>query len=203
MLPSSLQTLSSGDCFDQSLHGVTLPSILQSLTCGFRFNQSLHSVTLPRCLQTLTFGHCFHQGLDGVTLPSSLQTLTFGCQFAKLGRCHAAAQPANKLPLASDSTTACTVSRSRAARRVTWGYGFNRDIDLRLPVRPELGRCRAAVQPQTLTFGFRFNQSLPVSRSVAARRLTLGYVFNRSLQGVTRSTTVTTRLLDLALHYLD
>ena len=43
-LPSSLQSLKFGDCFDQSLEGVTcvtLPGGLQSLTFGRNFNEDL------------------------------------------------------------------------------------------------------------------------------------------------------------------
>ena len=80
-LPSSLQSLTFGDGFNQSLDTVNLPSSLQSLTFGHVFNQSLDNVTLPSSLQSLTFGFNFNQSLDNVTLPSSLQSLTFGVDF--------------------------------------------------------------------------------------------------------------------------
>jgi hypothetical protein len=67
---------------------VTLPSSLQSLTFGHAFNQSLQGVTLPNSLQILTFGSNtgsnFYQDLNGVALPSSLRSLTFNRSFVRL-----------------------------------------------------------------------------------------------------------------------
>ena len=80
-LPRSLQSLAFGDAFNQSLERVTLPSSLESLTFGHRFNQSLERVNLPSSLESLTFGHRFNQSLERVTLPSSLQSLGFGDWF--------------------------------------------------------------------------------------------------------------------------
>jgi hypothetical protein len=46
--------LTFGGAFNlKSLVGVTFPSTLQSLTLGDGFNQSLQGVTFPRSLQTL------------------------------------------------------------------------------------------------------------------------------------------------------
>ena len=75
-LPSSLQSLTFGDMFDQSLEGIQLPSSLQSLTFGREFNQSLEGIQLPSSLQSLTFGLGFDQSLEGIHLPSSLRSLT-------------------------------------------------------------------------------------------------------------------------------
>ena len=58
-----------------------LPKSLENLTFGNEFNQSLEQVTLPRNLQSLTFGHGFNQSLEHVMLPSGLQSLTFGSNF--------------------------------------------------------------------------------------------------------------------------
>ena len=55
MLPSSLQTITFGNGFNQSLKGVTLPSSLQKLIFGDEFNQSLKGVTLPSSLHELQF----------------------------------------------------------------------------------------------------------------------------------------------------
>ena len=52
-----------------------LPQSLNHLTFGRRFNESLEGVTLPNNLQSLTFGHDFNQSLKGVPFPSSLQRL--------------------------------------------------------------------------------------------------------------------------------
>lgn len=77
-LPKTLESLTFGDSFNQSLKQVTLPNSLQSLTFGSCFNQSLQGVTLPSNLQSLTFGNDFNQGLEQVTLPCNFQSLTFG-----------------------------------------------------------------------------------------------------------------------------
>jgi hypothetical protein len=77
-LPSGLQSLTFGRRFNQSMDHVTLPSGLQSLTFGVLFNQSIGDVTLPSGLQSLTFGNNFNQSMDNVILPSGLQSLTFG-----------------------------------------------------------------------------------------------------------------------------
>ena len=80
-LPRSLQALSLGFCFTQALEGVDLPGDLKHLSLGYKFNRSLEQVNLPPALQSLTFGFHFKQSLELVTLPSNLQTLTFGDEF--------------------------------------------------------------------------------------------------------------------------
>jgi len=56
------------------LEGVTLPSSLQTLTFGDEFNQSLKGVLFPEKLEYLVAeGLC--RSLDEVDLPSSLKTL--------------------------------------------------------------------------------------------------------------------------------
>ena len=52
----SLQSLSFGDDFNQSMDNVALPSGLQSLTFGARFSQSMDNFALPEGLRSLTFG---------------------------------------------------------------------------------------------------------------------------------------------------
>ena len=58
-LPDSLQSLSFGSFFNQSLEGVNLPDSLQSLSFGSFFNQSLEGVKftcLTVCQTSLSFG---------------------------------------------------------------------------------------------------------------------------------------------------
>ena len=71
-LPESLEILTFGNQFNQSLDQVTFPSSLQSLFFGHEFNQSLDRVTFPSSLQSLTFGVDFNQSLDRVTFASNL-----------------------------------------------------------------------------------------------------------------------------------
>ena len=80
---NSLQTLTFGSAFNQSLESVTLPRSLQNLTFGSELNQNLERVTLPSGLQALTFGSTFNQSLECVTLPPSLQDLTFGTELIR------------------------------------------------------------------------------------------------------------------------
>ena len=154
-LPSSLQTLTFGSDFDQSLEHVTLPSSLQTLTFGSDFDRSLKHVTLPSSLQTLTFGSDFDQSLEHVTLPSSLQTLTFGHWFN---------QSLEGVTLPSNLQT------------LTFGESFNQSLEhVTLPS-----------SLQTLTFGERFTQSLErVTLPSSLQTLTFGHDFNQSLEHLT------------------
>lgn len=75
-LPKSLQSLTFGWAFNESLQRLTLPNNLQSVSFGYCFDQSLEQVHLPNNLQSLTSGNGFNQSLEQVTLPTSLQSLT-------------------------------------------------------------------------------------------------------------------------------
>merc|ERR1711971_261599 len=66
---------------NQQVEKIALPSSLQSLTFGQCFNHGMANVALPRGLRRLTFGHWFNQSMDKVALPSGLQSLTFGQNF--------------------------------------------------------------------------------------------------------------------------
>ena len=46
---------------------------LQSLTFGDKFNQSMDNATLPSGLQSLTFGRDFEHLLDHTVLPNGIQ----------------------------------------------------------------------------------------------------------------------------------
>ena len=128
-LPSRLKTLAFGDGFDQSLELVVLPSTLEILTFGHNFNQSLERVTLPSSLQILTFGHKFNQSLEGVTLPISVESLTFG---------HCFDQSLQRVTLPS------------SLQSLTFGDGFNRSLE----------RVTLSSTLQSLTLGDGFNQCL-------------------------------------------
>ena len=71
----TMQSLTFGGLFNQSIDDVTLPSGLHSLTFGTFFNQRIDNSTLPSGLQTLTFGETFNHSIDTLTLPSGLQSL--------------------------------------------------------------------------------------------------------------------------------
>ena len=79
--PASLQKLSFGQFFNQSLQGVNLAAYLQELTFALNYHQSLQGVNLPASLQTLTFGFGFDNSLQEVNLPAALQTPAFGNRF--------------------------------------------------------------------------------------------------------------------------
>ena len=103
-LPNNLQSLTSGNGFNQSLEQVTLPTSLQSLTIGDGFNQSLEKVALPDNLQCLTFGRCFNQSLELVSLPSSMQSLTMSPNFTYNRSIEGA-----KLPRSLHSLALCSI----------------------------------------------------------------------------------------------
>lgn len=65
-LPTSLQSLTFDDSFDQNLEGVNLPHCLQSLTFGYWFNQLLAKMKLPNSLQSLACGVLFNHSLEAV-----------------------------------------------------------------------------------------------------------------------------------------
>ena len=71
----TMQSLTFGGLFNQSIDDVTLPSGLHSLTFGTFFNQRIDNSTLSSGLQTLTFGETFNHSIDTLTLPSGLQSL--------------------------------------------------------------------------------------------------------------------------------
>eukprot|EP00439_Symbiodinium_sp_Y106_P058528 s909_g8.t1 len=50
---------------------IQLPGSLQSLTFGFDFNQSLEGIQLPSSLQSLTLGERFNQSLAGIHYPAA------------------------------------------------------------------------------------------------------------------------------------
>ena len=77
-LPNSLQSLTFGRNFNQSLDNVTSSLGLQSLSLGCEFNQNLDNVSWPAGLQSLTCEGKFNQNLDIASWPAGLQGLTFG-----------------------------------------------------------------------------------------------------------------------------
>ena len=77
-LPMSLENLTFGDKFNQSLKGVTFPSSLQRLTFGHHFNHSLEGVIFSSSLESLTFGNRFNKSLKGVTFPRTISMLDLG-----------------------------------------------------------------------------------------------------------------------------
>lgn len=127
--PGSLQGLAFGDSFNRTMLGVTLPSGLRSLTFGSDFNQSLWGVTLPACLQDLTLGERFNHSIQGVRLPSSLTMLTFGSDFNQ-------SLEGVRFP--------CTL------RHLTFGIRFNQSMD----------RVALPNSLQNLSFGSDFNCGL-------------------------------------------
>eukprot|EP00438_Fugacium_kawagutii_P008089 Skav222110 [mRNA] locus=scaffold1181:188992:192195:- [translate_table: standard] len=177
VLPRSLQTLTFGDQFNQSLALVDLPSSLQSLTFGKAFNKSLEHVTLPCSLKSLTFGHRFNQSLQGVTFPNNLQILTLGAGFVQNFQ---------------------DVSLPEGLKSLSFGAGFNQNLDLitwpsgleslsfgELFDQP-LHRVSWPCGLQVLVLGAAFNQSLDlVSWPKSLRHLTLGEEFDQTLENVT------------------
>ena len=168
----SLQCLTFGRCFQQSLQGVALPCGLQSLTFGAQFNSSLQGVTFPSSLKSLTFGQDFDQNLQGVALPNSLEILEFGMRF-------------------NQSFLGVTLPGS--LKSLTFGFHFNQILPAAWPSSLQsltLGNDfnqELAVPDslQRLTFGAFSNCSVQeVTWPSGLQSLTFGQGFNRSLEGV-------------------
>ena len=113
-LPSSLQSLTFGSSFNQSLDGIQPPSSLQSLVFGHAFNQSLEGTQLPSSLQSLTFIGAFNQSLEGIQIPSSLQ----GTRSIKAWRASDYPAACRVWSLATPSTRAWRAPNYPAACRV-------------------------------------------------------------------------------------
>eukprot|EP00439_Symbiodinium_sp_Y106_P022221 s3802_g2.t1 len=170
-LPSSLQSLTFGQYFDQSLEGIQLPSSLQSLTFGDYFNQSLEGIQLPSSLQSLTFGSGFNQSLEGIQLPSSLQSLTFGYEFNQ-------SLEGIQLPSSLQSLT------FRSEYQSLEGIQLPSSLQS-LTFDQSLEGIQLPSSLQSLTFGYEFNQSLEgIQLPSSLQSLTFGYEFNQSLEGI-------------------
>eukprot|EP00435_Cladocopium_sp_Y103_P033451 s1232_g8.t1 len=175
ILPSTLETLTFGARFNQSLD-ISLPTGLHSLTFGKDFNQTLEHVTFPCGLRSLTFGRSFNCRLQNVILPSSLQTLTLGGGFVQSFQ---------------------GVTLPDGLLNLTFGAGFNQNLDeFSWPCclqnltfgelfDQSLDKVAWPSNLQVMTFGAAFNQSLErVAWPCSLRSLTLGEEFNQSLQDV-------------------
>lgn len=79
--PESLQNLTFGGDFNQSMEGAIFPGSLQQLTFGFCFNQSIEGIRWPKGLRRLSFGYGFDQPIEAVMLPDSVTQLAFGYTF--------------------------------------------------------------------------------------------------------------------------
>ena len=157
-LPSGLHSLTFGTFFNQRIDNVTLPSDLQSLTFGFSFNQSMVNVTLPSGLQSLTFGTFFNQRIDNVTFPSGLQSLTFGGEYNQ-------SMDNVTLPSGLQSLTfgGHLSFFNQSMDNVTWPSGL-----------------------QSLTFSSKFNQSIVnVTLPSGLQSLTFGEGYNQRMDNVT------------------
>eukprot|EP00434_Breviolum_minutum_P004217 symbB.v1.2.003716.t1/scaffold209.1/size267950/14 len=195
-LPKSLQSLTFGREFNQSLDGVNLPDRLQNLVFGYFFNQSLESVNLPSSLQNLSFGSHFDQSLEGVNLPDSLQSLSFGNRFNQ--SLEGVNLPDNLQSLSfgdSFNQSLDRVNLPDSLQNLSFGYFFNQSLEgVNLPD-----------SLQGLKFGDSFNQSLEgvnlpdslqslslrcsegfdsTNLPESLRRLSFCDSFNQSLEGV-------------------
>lgn len=80
VLPS-LQQITFGYNFNQSVDCVTWPPLLQQLAFGNTFDQPIEKVVWPPSLRKLTFGRMFNQVIEGVSWPASVEQIVFGCCF--------------------------------------------------------------------------------------------------------------------------
>eukprot|EP00435_Cladocopium_sp_Y103_P072946 s282_g41.t2 len=183
MLPESLQTLTFGGGFNQSLEGLRLPEHLRSLTFGCKENESLETITLPESLESLTFSGSFNRSIDNVTLPSNLQSLTFGRNFNQ--------NMDNVIfPLRLQSVIFGRLF-NQSLEHVTFPPNL-KSLTLATDYAPSLQGFNQSLEGvtfpsslQTLTLGYHFNQSLEgVVFPEHLESLTFGHLFNQSLEGV-------------------
>eukprot|EP00435_Cladocopium_sp_Y103_P027979 s595_g6.t4 len=205
-LPSSLQSLTFQNRFNQSIEGVNLPDNLEHLSFGFRFNQSLEHVNLPASLRSLTFGHNFNQDLLRVQFPAALETLAFGNDFAQsLVRVKLPSQLLH-LTLGNDFNHSLEGVAWPALKTLILGHesglcfgrpDFNQSLkDAAFPSSLEILKFGESFnQPldavhfpeglQSLTFGSRFDQSLDdVKLPELLNELTFGHCFNQPMDKV-------------------
>ncbi|CAN0363910.1 unnamed protein product, partial [Ectocarpus fasciculatus] len=79
VLPRSLKRLEIS--MDMSINAVSWPASLQQLSFGYYFNQSIVGAPWPASLHHLSFGDSFNQPIVGAPWPASLQQLSFGDSF--------------------------------------------------------------------------------------------------------------------------
>ncbi|CAN0528212.1 unnamed protein product, partial [Ectocarpus sp. 8 AP-2014] len=79
--PASLQQLSFGDDFNQSIAEVVWSASLTQLSFGREFDQPVVGVVWPASLQQLSFGSAFNQPIVGVAWSASLKKLSFAHRF--------------------------------------------------------------------------------------------------------------------------
>eukprot|EP00435_Cladocopium_sp_Y103_P020263 s2513_g4.t3 len=169
-LPKSLETMTFGHIFHQSLRGFNFPMGLQHLTLGDRFNEPLEGLQFPSTLLTLSFGSNFNQSLENVMFPEGLLKLSFGYHFDH--------QLVNLPKLQS----------------LVLGHCFNQTLDVDLPNLTSLSFGYEFNQPlelshfqslEDLSFGERFNQPLElVQLPGSLRTLSFGSYFDQPLDEV-------------------
>eukprot|EP00435_Cladocopium_sp_Y103_P032240 s1318_g8.t1 len=164
ILPRSLQQLTLGSGFNESLEHVNLPNCLQSLTFGFDFNCTLEGIHFPSTLEHLTFGSTFNQSLVGIRFPVGLRSLTFGFDFNQSFQQVQFPTSLQDFRLGSDfNLTLEDVNWPTSLQNLTFGFAFNQSLkNVHLPSGLK-----------SLTFGSHFNQSLECVEN-------LGTDFNQS-----------------------
>ncbi|CAK9107463.1 Putative F-box and FNIP repeat-containing protein L60 [Durusdinium trenchii] len=174
-LPSSLEGLTFGDFFQQSLRGLRMPLGLQDLTLGDRFDERL-DFHLPQTLKTLTLGQRFNQSLENVVFPESLLQVTLGRAFNQPLEAVKLPCALQTLVLGHDFNQALQhVLLPEGLQYLSFGDRFNQTLDgVRFP-----GQLRS------LKFGACFDQSLEgVTWPEGLEVLELGVNFNQSMDSV-------------------
>ncbi|KAK5574630.1 hypothetical protein RB653_009883 [Dictyostelium firmibasis] len=151
LIPSSVKSLTFGDYFNQVLSAGSIPSSVKSLTFGDDFNQVLSAGSIPSSVKSLKFGLKFNQVLSAGSIPSSVETLTIGNYFNQV---------------LSEGSIPSSV------KSLTFGYCFNKVLSA--------GSIPSSVK--SLTFGDYFNQVLSAgSIPSSVKSLTFGHCFNQVL----------------------
>ncbi|KAK5574629.1 hypothetical protein RB653_009882 [Dictyostelium firmibasis] len=172
-IPSSVKSLTFGYCFNQVLSEGLIPSSVKSLTFGHSFNQVLSAGSIPSSVKSLTFGYCFNQELSAESIPSSVKSLTFGNDFNQVLSARSIPSSVKSLTFGDGFNQVLSEgSIPSSVKSLTFGNNFNRILSA--------GSIPSSVK--SLTFGRCFNQALSeglIPSSV--KSLTFGHSFNQVL----------------------
>ncbi len=174
--PVSLQQLSVGGRFNQSIAGVVWPASVQQLSFGDYFNQPIVGVVWPASLQKLSFGDDFNQRIARVGWPASLQQLSFGWDFNR--SIVGVVWPSSVQQLSFEGVfnrSIVGVKWPTSMQQLSFEGGFNRSI---------VG-VRWPASVQQLSFGDEFNQPIAgVVWPASLQKLSFGDDFNQPIAEV-------------------
>ncbi|EGG24679.1 hypothetical protein DFA_02923 [Cavenderia fasciculata] len=189
VLPPTLQSLTFGDGYNQPISVGVLPESLQSLTFGDSYNQAISVGTLPSTLQSLTFGDSYNQAISDGVLPSSLQSLTFGDSYNQEIPVGVLPSSLQSLVFGNEYNQAISVGvLPSSLQSLTFDDRYNQAISVSYNQAISVGVLPSSLQ--SLTLGDNYNQPLSVGVLPSSLlSLTFGWHYNQPISvGVLPST---------------